>query len=129
MNNYRIINHTLKSVQYNFIKPDIKSISLAVIDSIDICEIDANKAIFNFNRELSFGENTNSFVKIGYEVIIESEENISKENLIEAIRNDKFKLTAILSKVSLLISEITNLCPFGTLILAPTFDTQKISIK
>lgn len=129
MNNYKLTSIMLKNVQYNFTNPDRKLISLSVYDSIKICEIFDNQAILQVNRELSYGEKTDSYIRIFYEVSITNDEAVSKDNLSESLKNKSINLSSVFSKISLLISEITNLGVFGPLVTAPNYDPEKINIE
>ena len=129
MNNYKLTSILLKNVQYNFTNPDRKLISLSVYDSIKICEIFDNQAILQVNRELSYGEKTDSYIRISYEVSVANDEAVSKDNLSESLKNKSMNLSSVFSKISLLISEITNLGVFGPLVTAPNYDPEKINIE
>lgn len=129
MNNYKLTSILLKNVQYNFTNPDRKLISLSVYDSIKICEIFDNQAILQVNRELSYGEKTDSYIRISYEVSVANDEAVSKDNLSESLKNKSMNLSSVFSKISLLISEITNLGIFGPLVTAPNYDPEKINIE
>ena len=129
MNNYKLTSILLKNVQYNFTNPDRKLISLSVYDSIKICEIFDNQAILQVNRELSYGEKTDSYIRISYEVSVANDEAVSKDNLSESLKNKSINLSSVFSKISLLISEITNLGVFGPLVTAPNYDPEKINIE
>ena len=129
MNNYNISAMILNNVQYNFSKPEKKNIAISVDDCIKVVEINENQAVLNVERTLSFDVKANFFIKIYYEVEIDHGEPIVKQEVINALRDKSLNLTAVYSKISLLISQITNMCPFGVLITPPGFDTKKASIE
>lgn len=128
MSNYNVANIILKNVQYNFANPDRKSISISVNDLIEILEIDEKKALLRVARELSLGPDTDSYVRISYEVSVENDETITKNNILEALRNKSIGLVVVFSKISLLMSQVTNLSPFGIIVTPPTYNPEKTNI-
>ena len=128
MSNYYISRLVLENVQYNFTKPDRKDISISVSDSIKVIEINENEAVLDVERVLFFDSKTESFVKVNYEIVVKYDEVIVKQDLLDALSNKKINLTVIYSKASLLISQITNMSPFGVIITPPSFDPKSINI-
>lgn len=129
MKNYKISRLFLKNVQYNFTMPDKKDIAISINDVIKIIEINGNEALLEVGRNLCFGPKTESFVKTNYEVVIECNENIEKQELFDALNNKNINLTVVYSKTSLLISQITNMSPFGVIVTSPNYEVQKVNIK
>ncbi len=128
MSNFNVSNVILKNVQYNFANPDRKSISVSVNDSIEVLEVDERNALLKVGRELSLGPDTDSYVRINYELSVENEEAITKSIILEALRNKAIRLVGVFSKISLLMSQITNLSPFGIIVTPPTFNPEKTNI-
>ncbi len=128
MSNYNISRLILENVQYNFTKPDRKDISISVNDYIKVIEIHENEAILNVERTLYFDFRTESFVKVNYEIIVKCDEAIVKQDLLDALSSKNINLTVVYSKASLLISQITNMSPFGVIITPPSFDPKTINI-
>lgn len=128
MSNYNISRLILENVQYNFTKPDRKDISISVSDNIKVIEIHENEAILNVERALYFDSRTESFVKVNYEIVVKCDEAILKQDLLDALSSKNINLTMVFSKASLLISQITNLSPFGVIITPPSFDSKNINI-
>lgn len=128
MSNYNISRLILENVQYNFTKPDRKDISISVSDNIKVIEIHENEAILNVERALYFDSRTESFVKVNYEIVVKCDEDILKQDLLDALSSKNINLTIVFSKASLLISQITNLSPFGVIITPPSFDSKNINI-
>ncbi len=128
MSNFNVSNVILKNVQYNFANPDRKSISVSVNDSIEVLEVDERNALLKVGRELSLGPDTDSYVRINYELSVENEEAITKAIILEALRNKAIRLVGVFSKISLLMSQITNLSPFGIIVTPPTFNPEKTNI-
>ena len=128
MSNFNISNVILKNVQYNFANPDRKSISISVNDTIEILEIDEKDALLKVVRELSLGPDTDSYVKISYEISVENEEVITKDIIREALCNKTIGLVGVFSKISLLMSQVTNLSPFGIIVTPPTVNLEKTNI-
>lgn len=121
MNKFELSNMMLTKVKYNFTKPDVELISVSINDKINVLNISENKALLDVSRELSFGPETNSYVSVNYEVIIESDELITKESLNKAIEENKLGLVSVYAKMSLLISQITNCSPFGIIVTPPNY--------
>lgn len=128
MSNYNISRLILENVQYNFTKPDRKDISISASDNIKVIEIHENEAILNVERALYFDSRTESFVKVNYEIVVKCDEAILKQDLLDALSSKNINLTIVFSKASLLISQITNLSPFGVIITPPSFDSKNINI-
>ncbi len=128
MSNFNISNVVLKNVQYNFANPDRKSISISVNDIIEVLEVDETNALLKVVRELSLGPDTDSYVRINYEVSVENEEMLTKAIILEALRNKTIGLVGVFSKISLLMSQVTNLSPFGIIVTPPTFNPEKTNI-
>lgn len=128
MSDFNLSNIILKSVQYNFANPDRKSISISVNDSIEVLEVDEKSALLKVVRELSLGPDTDSYVKINYEVSVENEEVLTKAIVLEALHNKTIGLVGVFSKISLLMSQVTNLSPFGIIVTPPTFNPEKTNI-
>lgn len=119
----------LTSVEYNFTKPNKNDIKISFSDEIQIRSLNENGFLLNVMRVLDFGEKTGSFIKIVFEVEFESSENYDKESISEEIKNGISKLSPVYSRMSLLISEICNLSPFGVIITPPMYNNDEIIIK
>lgn len=128
MSNYNISRLILENVQYIFTKPDRKDISISVSDNIRVIEIHENEAVLDVERALYFDSRTESFVKVNYEIVVKYDEAIVKQDLIDALSDRNIDLTVVYSKASLLISQITNMSPFGVIITPPSFDPKSINI-
>ena len=129
MNNYNISALILRGVQYQFTKPEKKDISITVNDSIKIVGILNNEATLDITRELCFGPNTNSFVRINYEVVVAQNEPVAKQELVDALVQRNTNLAMVYSKISLLISQITNMSPFGVIVTPPSYDPRRADIQ
>ena len=128
MGEYKITNIVLDNVKYNSVKLQGKSIVLSVNDEIEIVEIQDKNAIFNVSRALSFCEGDEPVVRAGYNVILQNDEPIDKQDLLEALKNNKISFYIVFSKISLIISQITNLSPYGTIVTTPMCDMKKVKI-
>ncbi len=129
MNNYKLSGLTLKKVHYNFAKPDRNEISVSVQDSINILEIRENETILDVSRVLSLGPKTDTFVKVGFEVVIECDNPIEKQNIIDALKSKSISLVMVFSKASLLISQTTSMSPFGVIVTPPSYDPKVTEIQ
>ena len=129
MNNYGIINCSLKNLQYNFTKPNIEQIKITINDEIQITQVFDNKARLMISRSLHFGPDTNSYVNVVFEVIIDNDDDITKESLIKALKKDIVCLTSVFAKISVLISQVTGLSLFSPLVTAPSYDPAHTKIE
>ena len=128
MSKFNIKNILLKNVQYNFENLTGRDIAISISDTIEIIEIDEKKVLLNVERELFVKPNTNTHIKIAYEVTLESEENVNKADVSEGLRERAINLVSVFSKISLLMSQITNMSPFGTIVTPPTYEPQNMKI-
>lgn len=129
MKKYHINNLTLINSEYKFTKPDPKLISISVDDSIRVVEIQDQEVVLCVSRELNFGNGTDSFIKVEYEVNLESKGNETTESVIAALTAGVSELSVVFSKVSLLISQLTQASPFGVLVTAPNYNPKKAHIS
>lgn len=130
MNHYKIVRLVLKNIEYHFSKPDASEIFVSIQDDIEILEINENEAKLNVERKLSFDTQKNSFINVNYEIAVECDEPIVKKNLQDEINsNHTLNLTVVYSKISLLISQITSMSPFGVIVTPPKFNPQNINVR
>lgn len=128
MKKYHINNLTLINSVYRFTKPDPKLISITVDDTIRVIEIQEKEIVLCIARELNFGEGTDSFIKVEYEVNLESKDSETKETILAALTAGVSELSVAFSKISLLISQLTQASPFGVLVTAPNYNPKKVCI-
>lgn len=121
MSNYNITGLSLESVNYKFTRPDPKAVGVSMRDKVSIIEINENRAVLNVGRELSLGQQTETSISVEYSVVVESNDNITKQNLSDAIRKREISLTVVYSKISLLIGNITAMSPFGGVVTPPAY--------
>ena len=124
MSNYNVERFILKNLQYNFEIFSGKSISISLDDSINILDIKDKHLLLGVTRELSVKPNVDSYVKINYEVSVSFENEINRDIVMEALRNNSINLISVFSKISLLMTQITNLSPFGIIVTPPTYDPR-----
>lgn len=129
MSNYNISALILKEVIYNFKKPEIKALTISVKDNIEIVGIFEKQAILEVKRTLCFDSQCESYVTVCYEVILEHDGVITNDILSQALKNRTINLITAYSKMSLLISQITNMSPLGAIVTPPNFDNENIEIK
>ena len=129
MKKYHINNLTLINSVYKFTKPDPKLISIAVDDTIKVVEIQEKEIVLCIARELNFGEGTDSFIKVEYEVNLESKSSETKETVLTALTAGVSELSVAFSKISLLVSQLTQASPFGVLVTAPNYNPKKAQIS
>lgn len=129
MKKYHINNLTLINSVYKFTKPDPKLISITVDDTIKVVEIQEKEIVLCIARELNFGEGTDSFIKVEYEVNLESKSSETKETILTALTAGVSELSVAFSKISLLVSQLTQASPFGVLVTAPNYNPKKAQIS
>lgn len=129
MKKYHINNLTLTNSVYTFTKPDPKMISITVEDTIKIIEVQEKEIVLCIGRELNFGKGTDSFIKVEYEVSVESKDNETRESVLAALTAGVSELSVAFSKISLLISQLTQASPFGVLVTAPNYNPKKAQIS
>ena len=129
MKKYHINNLTLINSVYRFTKPDPKLISITVDDTIRVVELQEKEIVLCIARELNFGEGTDSFIKVEYEVNLESKDSETKETILTALTACISELSVAFSKISLLISQLTQASPFGVLVTAPNYNPKKAQIS
>lgn len=129
MTNYNISNLLLTNINYNFTKPDKSRINVCVNDAIKIHKINDKQVDLFVSRVLNFGENTNTYLNIVYEVSLEFSKEMSKEETINLLAKKTSGLTPVFSKISLLISQITNSSPFGVIVTPPIYDPKEAIIE
>ena len=129
MGKFSISNPILKKIQYDFLIPDKKTISISIDDFIQIVEIDEKKALVCISRELSLDRTKEIYIKISYDVSIESDEDIEKDMLIKELQSKTISMTSVFSKISLLISQITSMSPFGIIVSPPNYNAEEVTIS
>lgn len=129
MKKYRIMNLTLTDSVYHFAKPDPKLISISLHDSIGVMEIQEKEIALRVKRELDFGDGTDSYVSVEYEVRLESKTNETKESILEALNAGVSELSVVFSRISLLVSQLTQASPLGVLVTAPNYNPKKAKIS
>ncbi len=129
MKNFKIESLVLSSIEYSFKEPNKNEIEIFLNDKANIIEINEKNAKLLLERELRFGSKEGCGVKVSYNISVESNEIFEKSDLSKAIKEDAIELSIVYSKISLLISEITNSCPFGVIVTPPNYDSKKIEIK
>lgn len=129
MKKYHINNLTLINSVYKFTKPDPKLISITVNDTIRVVEIQEKEIVLCIARELNFGEGTDSFIKVEYEVNLESKSSETKDTILSALATGVSELSVAFSKISLLVSQLTQASPFGVLVTAPNYNPKKAQIS
>lgn len=124
MSDFNITNAILKNVQYNFENLNGRDITISIDDSIEIIGIDDNEAELNVSRALSVKPESNVYIKISYTVSIKNSEKFTRDTILENLRTKAINLIGVYSKISLLMTQITNLSPFGTIVTPPTYEPK-----
>ena len=124
MNNYNVSELVLKEVRYNFTKPETETVTVSIRDNIEILAIFENQAKLEAKREMYFHPRKEPIIVVSYEVSIEHNEAITKDDLLDSL-NKSINLVPVYSKISLLISQITNMSPIGPLVTPPSYVDEK----
>ena len=121
----------VKNIEYNFQEPQKDGyIELEIKDEIEINEMTDEYIKTLAIRKLIFKNIENTFLNVTFDMNIKTSKPITKDSFIEKIKNGEGIISAnVYSKISLLISNITNMCPLGTIITPPTYDVKEIIIK
>lgn len=127
MSEFNVSSISLNNAQYNFCANE-KAMKISVNDSVEIVAILKNKALLKVMRDLTLGSDNDSYVRISCEVVIEHDEELTKEIIISSLRNGSIVLVGAFSKISLLMSQITNISPIGTIITPPTYNPERINV-
>ncbi len=130
MKKYKNVKSILVNSLYNFNREAVKkgAIEVAYSDKIIIKTIFNDKIMCDIERSVNLGISDDSIIKVVFEVIIAIDEPIQKQEFVEDIKKGISALSNVYSKVSLLISEISNMSPFGAIITPPIYD-KKIIIE
>ena len=128
MESGKVMGTILREIQYKFPKVDRKHIEISYEDKIKIIEICGNQAVINIGREMLFDSKAESYVKVDYETTIEYDEMISKDRVIKDIENKVVNLLGVYMQISLLISQITNMSPYGPIVTPPGYDDDRMVI-
>lgn len=127
MSEFNVSSISLNNAQYNFCANE-KTMKISVNDSVEIVIILKRKALIKVMRVLTLEPTNDSYVKLSCDVVLEKEEEFSKEDITSSLRNGSINLVGAFSKMSLLMSQITNMSPIGTIITPPTYNPERINI-
>lgn len=118
----KIIRQFLEKVEF-FIPNDLNEIqgSLKMEDSIQVKSAQEDIIELTIKRELMFEPNNNIKIYCEFAVLIDNNENITKEIIKKDIKNEKldFLLVNVFSDISLIIANITKHSMLDTLITLP----------
>ena len=111
----------LLAVQYNFQESNKEDmIEVTVEDTIEINEINNEFVNTVVCRKLLFNKLENTYLNVSFDMSIKLSEPITKEEFIKEIKKSQI-LMNLYSKISLIISNITNMCPLGAIITPPIY--------
>ena len=83
----------------------------------------------DITRNLMLTEGKQVMTSVTFEVILETESKITTDELKTAIRNELSILNDVFSRISLAISQTTNLSPFGPIVTMPAYEKEKVIIN
>ena len=96
---------------------------------MSIFSASVKKFLLFLQRNLSFKPLVKTYVKVYYELTIETASEINKDVFFADIRKGIPLLANVFSHTSLVISQLTNASVFGPVITPPGYDNQKIELE
>lgn len=129
-NKYIKIKSDLYKCEFNYEKEEnVNSVEIAFDDKLILNKIEENKIRAKLQRNLSFKPLVQTCVKVYYELTIETASEINKDTFFADIRKGIPLLANVFSRISLVISQLTNASVFGPVITPPGYDNQKIELE
>ena len=129
-NKYIKIKSDLYKCEFNYEKEEnVNSVEIAFDDKLILNKIEENKIRAKLQRNLSFKPLVQTYVKVYYELTIETASEINKDTFFADIRKGIPLLANVFSRTSLVISQLTNASVFGPVITPPGYDNQKIELE
>lgn len=128
-NKYTRISSTLKHCLYNeeAIKTKEK-IKIGISDSISIDTITDEAITLVVKRNININEESNQFVTVSFEVVIGTQKIQTIEEIKEDIKSGMQILSSVYSRISLLLAQITQMSPIGSMITPPFYDAKSIIV-
>lgn len=127
---FKGIKTQLSNIEYKF-NDTIKEgfIDLEVFDKIEILEIKEDIIDFNAIRRLEFKNLEDSYLQVVFKSSIKCSESMNRQAFIDAIKKHIPMISgAIYSKISLLISNITNSTSLGVVVTPPIYNVKQVEI-
>lgn len=129
MKNYLKCKSVLLMCESKFINDGTaKSAELEINDSISVEKIKKETANLIVSRTINFTPLVNAYVKVAYSVNLVSDGEIDKEQLKNDLKEEIMILSNVYSRISLLISQITNEGMFGAVITPPMYEGKQVEI-
>ena len=129
-NKYIKIKSDLYKCEFNYEKEEnVNSVEIAFDDKLILNKIEENKIRAKLQRNLSFKPLVQTYVKVYYELTIETASEINKDTFFADIRKGIPLLANVFSRTSLVISQLTNASVFGPVITPPGYDNHKIELE
>ncbi len=126
---YTRLKCTLKSCQYNLeLIEGTKTIEIDLRDTIEILTISENEIKLLIKREMLCGQQSSIFLTTTFDVVLTISNSVTKEEFIKNITDGLPILSNAFSRISLLISQITQLSPLGIIISPPSYDAKNLNI-
>lgn len=125
MKKTELLSMILISLEYVFTKPDIDKVVISVSDDIQIQKTDRDVVVLHLIRVLDYGPETGSFIKVTYELAIKGQKEWDEDSIRKYCNSDAPEIRRAYSKMSLLLSAITNESPFGVMVTPPVLLAEK----
>lgn len=127
MSNYKNIRSTLVDSAFHYEESTTEApIKMNFSDKIIVKNISDDKITFEAERQVNFTPLKESFFKATFLASIMLDEPITKEQFLADVKKGLPMLSNVFSRISLVISELSNPSPFGPIITPPIYDAKGI---
>ena len=127
---YLSSDYTLVKVEYNFTnKEGVNAIDIETKEKVKIADIEEKRVLLQIERTVCFLPLENTFVRVVFEVRVETSKKVTKDEIAKDIKANENLLGGAFSDASLAIAAITSLSPFRTVITPPLYDVKEITVE
>lgn len=127
---YLSSDYTLVKVEYNFTnKEGVNAIDIETNEKVKIADIEEKRVLLQIERTVCFLPLENTFVRVVFEVRVETSKKVTKDEIVKDIKANENLLGGAFSDASLAIAAITSLSPFRTVITPPLYDVKEITVE
>lgn len=127
---YLSSDYTLVKVEYNFTnKEGVNAIDIETNEKVKIADIEEKRVLLQIERTVCFLPLENTFVRVVFEVRVETSKTVTKDEIAKDIKANENLLGGAFSDASLAIAAITSLSPFRTVITPPLYDVKEITVE
>ena len=127
---YLSSDYTLIKAEYNFTnKEGVTTIDIETNEKVKIVDIEEKRVLLQIERTVAFLPLENTFVRVIFEVRVETSKKVTKDEIAKDIKAGENLLGGAFSDASLAIAAITSLSPFRTVITPPLYDVKEITVE